>query len=149
MKHVAWLYSDGSIHRITAGRQYIGSTGYVAAASAATDIRGPAGQQGWAAQIIVVPDGVRRVLKLHKWLHASATADPTDDNVYLASTGWVSDIAQAVNIRGPSGLLVVSTPTDSLVTAAYTQSTGTLVINSSALERRIAAIEARLPAQSG
>ena len=122
---------------------------------------GPTGSPGFSPQIIVEPDGARRVLKLHKWLHPdSAPTDPTDNLVYLAGTGWVSTAGGATDVRGPQGakgdpgapgqgLAVARAASGSGIDVQYDTATRTLTVDSSGLNarltdalNRIAALEA-------
>lgn len=89
---------------------YIGTTGYVLLIADAVDIRGPQGNDGtngengldgWTPVISVVEDGDRRVLQVISWAGGGGT--PPDSGVYVAETGFTTDIAEAIDIRGEQG----------------------------------------------
>ena len=89
------------------GQLYIGSANLYADAANAVDIRGPrgfagpAGNTGWSPSFSLVSDGTRRVLQVTSWVGGTGTAPAT--STYVGSTGLVSAIADAVDIRGPAG----------------------------------------------
>jgi hypothetical protein len=56
---------------------------------------------GWSPILAVESDNARRVLKVIDW--TGGIADKPQVNVYLGGTGFVSDIASAIDIRGPQG----------------------------------------------
>ena len=66
--------------------------------------RGDDGDNGWSAVYDIVNDGQRRVEQLASWVGGTGTA-PTNPAVgsYKGSSGHVTDIAQAVDVRGPQG----------------------------------------------
>lgn len=66
-------------------------------------IQGDQGFAGWSPQLAVVADGERRVLRLTAWVGGTGTAPTEFVDQYLGSSGFTSDIAQAVDIRGPAG----------------------------------------------
>jgi hypothetical protein len=57
---------------------------------------------GWSPILAVVADGARRVLQVTGWSGGSGTAPAT--GLYVGATGYVSNIADAVDIRGDSGV---------------------------------------------
>lgn len=63
--------------------------------------KGDPGDDGWSPIFAVVSDGARRVLRIDDWTGGEGTKPATGD--YVGSTGLVSDIAEAVDIRGPEG----------------------------------------------
>lgn len=64
---------------------------------------GTNGDTGWSAVYSIVNDGARRVLEVVAWIGGTGTP-PTPINVYLGTTGYVSDITLAVDIRGIPGI---------------------------------------------
>lgn len=62
---------------------------------------GADGSNGWTPNIAIVADGERRVVQVLSWSNGSGTPPTTG---YLGSTGIVTDIAQATNIRGIQGV---------------------------------------------
>jgi hypothetical protein len=69
--------------------------------------RGDQGDKGWSPEFAVVIDAGRRVLQVVDWAGGEGTEPASGD--YVGATGLVSDIADAVNIRGDQG------PTGSVV----------------------------------
>jgi hypothetical protein len=63
---------------------------------------GADGFDGWSAIYSIISDGTRRVLQVSAWTGGGGT--PPDTGDYLGVTGFVTDIADAVDIRGESGL---------------------------------------------
>lgn len=74
----------------------------------ATGAQGPAGTQGatgfngWSPVLAVVSDSDRRVVRVNSWTGGTGTPPPS--GLYLGSSGLVSDIALATDIRGIQGL---------------------------------------------
>lgn len=64
---------------------------------------GTNGDAGWSAVYSIANDGSRRVLEVVAWIGGTGTP-PTPINVYLGTTGYVSDITLAVDIRGIPGM---------------------------------------------
>ena len=62
---------------------------------------GDDGDTGWSPQLSVVSNGERRVLRITGWTGGTGTAPATGQ--YIGSSGLVTNIAQAVDIRGPAG----------------------------------------------
>ena len=60
------------------------------------------GPDGWSPELAVVPDGERRVFQVADWVGGETTKPPIGD--YVGSTGYVSNIADAIDIRGPQGV---------------------------------------------
>jgi hypothetical protein len=60
------------------------------------------GTDGWSPLLIAVNDGTRRVLQLSDWI-GGAGAKPGNIGKYVASTGYVTDPALALDVRGPAG----------------------------------------------
>ncbi|WP_421998240.1 hypothetical protein [Roseovarius confluentis] len=84
--------------------QYIGSTGYVATAAEATNIRGAiggTGHKGWTAKLAVVSDGTRRVFQVVDFVGGQGTKPATGE--YVGASGYVATAAEATNIRGAKG----------------------------------------------
>ena len=61
----------------------------------------PRGEKGWAPVLSLVPDADRRVLQVDDWVGGEGTKPATGD--YVGTTGLVSDIEDAVDIRGEQG----------------------------------------------
>lgn len=59
------------------------------------------GAPGWSPVFAIEADGARRVLKVVDWIGSWGTMPDVD--VYVGLTGFVTDIADAVDIRGPAG----------------------------------------------
>jgi hypothetical protein len=109
-----------------ASGKYVGVAGLVDAIADAIDIRGPQGPQGsqgqpgdqgpqgnpgapgsdggdgWSPEFAIIADGARRVLKITGWIGGSGT--PPASNLYIGASGLVSDIADAIDVRGPTGV---------------------------------------------
>ena len=56
---------------------------------------------GWTAETAIVSDGARRVIQIVDWF--GGAGDKPDTGQYVGSGGFVTDIAQAVDIRGDEG----------------------------------------------
>lgn len=65
------------------------------------NISGEAGLNGWTPQLAVVSDGDRRVLQVTDWVGGEGTKPQT--GVYLGASGFVINIIDAIDIRGPEG----------------------------------------------
>jgi hypothetical protein len=78
---------------------------------------GPAGQgeRGWSPQFAIVSDGARRVLQVSDWVGGEGTKPATGD--YVGATGLVSLVADAIDIRGPTG--ASGSGTGDMVAATY------------------------------
>lgn len=63
----------------------------------------PRGADGWAPLLAIVADGDRRVMQIADWAGGEGVPPATGD--YLGVSGLVSDIAQAIDIRGPEGAI--------------------------------------------
>lgn len=64
-------------------------------------IQGIQGNAGWTPKFAVVTDGTRRVQQVVDWFGGTGSKPATGE--YVGATGLVATIAQAVDIRGPSG----------------------------------------------
>lgn len=62
---------------------------------------GADGDDGWSPIFAIETDGERRVLLISDWTGGTGTKPATGS--YIGSTGLVTDIALAVDIRGPAG----------------------------------------------
>jgi hypothetical protein len=62
---------------------------------------GLTGETGWSPVISVVTDGARRVQQVVEWTGGDGI--PPDAPVYVGSNGFTTNIAEAVDIRGPAG----------------------------------------------
>lgn len=56
---------------------------------------------GWTPVLSLVQDGIREVLKVSDWLGGTGTKPEVD--VYIGSEGYVTDIAEAENLKGAKG----------------------------------------------
>ena len=63
--------------------------------------KGDTGNNGWSPVFAMVSDGERRVLQVTDWTGGNGTKPATGR--YLGPSGFVTNIAQAVNVRGPAG----------------------------------------------
>ncbi len=63
--------------------------------------QGAPGSNGWMPVLAIVADGERRVQQVSSWV--GGTGVPPASGVYVGGGGFVTDIALAVDIRGPSG----------------------------------------------
>ena len=101
-----WIEGEGTK---PATGKYVGSSGLVTAIADAVDIRGAPGtpgaaddgDDGWSPEFAIASDSSRRVVKLVDW-HGGEGTKPAI-NKYVGSTGFVTAIADAVDIRGPAG----------------------------------------------
>ena len=59
------------------------------------------GFNGWSPRLAVVADGARSVLKLVGW--TGGQGNPPPSNLYLGAIGYVTDIEDAIDIRGATG----------------------------------------------
>ncbi len=66
--------------------------------------RGDKGEKGWTPELAAVADGARRVQRVVDWFGGEGTKPPTGK--YVGATGLVTDIADALDIRGPAGTVV-------------------------------------------
>ena len=67
---------------------------------------GTNGNNGWTAVYAIVNSGERRILRLDSWIGGSGALPSQLNNLvgqYVGPTGYVSNAANAVNIRGPAG----------------------------------------------
>lgn len=62
---------------------------------------GAAGLNGWTPVSAVVTDGARRVYQVVDWTGGTGTKPAT--GLYVGAAGWVTLIADAVDVRGPAG----------------------------------------------
>lgn len=92
-----------------------------------------AGPAGWSPVFAIVPDGARRVLQLVDWVGGEDTKPTTTG--YIGATGVVTDIASAIDIRGPIGdtgpsnTLSIGTVTEGAASATITGTSPTQVLN--------------------
>lgn len=59
------------------------------------------GFNGWSPRLAVVADGARSVLKLVGWTGGTGNVPPYD--LYLGAIGYVTDIEDAIDIKGATG----------------------------------------------
>lgn len=69
---------------------------------------GDDGDNGWSPVFAVVADGQREVIQITSW--TGGTGTPPASPVYVGASGFVTDIALASNIRGPSGGAATNVP---------------------------------------
>lgn len=101
MQVVAWQGGTGSA---PATGFYVGPEGLVSDIAEAVDVRGsvgPGGNAGWTPVLAVVADDERRVLQVLAW--QGGEGSPPATGLYVGPEGLVSDIAEAVNVRGTAG----------------------------------------------
>jgi len=80
------------------------------------------GPPGWSPIIAVVADGARRVLQVIDWTATGTTYAKPPVGRYIGATGLVTDIAQAIDIRGPQGIQGVQGIHGGGMTARYSYS---------------------------
>lgn len=68
--------------------------------------------KGWSPVFSVISDGQRRVLQIADWIDGIGNKPTTSG--YIGATGIVTDIALAVDIRGPIGLTGPAGPSNTL-----------------------------------
>ena len=78
-----------------------GNTGATGPAGA-TGAQGATGFNGWSPVLAIVSDSDRRVVRVDSW--TGGTGTPPASGLYLGSSGLVSDITLATDIRGIQGL---------------------------------------------
>ena len=71
-------------------------------ATGATGAQGATGFNGWSPVLAIVSDSDRRVVRVNSW--TGGTGTPPASGLYLGSSGLVSDIALATDVRGIQGL---------------------------------------------
>ena len=81
--------------------------------------QGAAGDNGWTPTLAVVSDGERRVHEVTGWTGGTGTPPPS--NLYLGQTGFVSDIADATDIRGSAGEGGGSSPVQDIIDRVFTR----------------------------
>lgn len=92
-----------------------------------------AGPAGWSPVFAIASDGARRVLQLVDWVGGEDTKPTTTG--YIGATGIVTDIASAIDIRGPIGdtgpsnTLSIGTVTEGAASATITGTSPTQVLN--------------------
>ena len=139
---IDWTGGQGT--KPTTG-QYVSDTGLTSTLASATDIRGAAGatgatgsagatgstgaagaagEKGWSPILAIVADGVRFVQQVTDWVGGAGTK-PTAGQ-YVGSSGFVTPIASAVDIRGPQGAAGATGATGATGPAG-TPSTATMV----------------------
>ena len=64
------------------------------------------GPSGWTPDIVIDSDGNREVFQIVRWIQSGDSPPAVG---YIGASGLTSDIAQAIDLRGPSGLEVIPT----------------------------------------
>ena len=101
------LLAGGSVLRIfnptmtTDFVRYIGSIVPVASSGGGTGTPGADGGDGWSPVFDNVVDGERRVIRISSWTGGDGV--PPNSPVYLGPAGFVTNIADATDIRGAKG----------------------------------------------
>jgi len=92
---------------------YVGASGLTETIGEAVDVRGAQGatgadgsdgadgNDGWSPILAAVADSDRRVFRVVDWVGGEGTKPATGK--YLGPSGWVDDIGDALNVRGPAG----------------------------------------------
>ena len=82
-----------------------GATGAQGTAGPASTVPGPAGSTGWSPSFELVQNtaGTHNYLRLADWIGGTGTK-PGNVGEYVGASGFVSDVANAINIRGLQGL---------------------------------------------
>ena len=93
-------WTGGTGVRPTSGR-YLGTGGFVANIAQAVNIRGGPGTNGWTPVFSLITSGQRVVYQVTDWTGGTGTTPATGQ--YVGSSGLVSNIAQAINVRGLQG----------------------------------------------
>lgn len=92
-----WINTDSGARFISvAGADWVDVT------PAGTNSQGNDGDDGWTPLFSIASDNDRRVMKIVDW--TGGGGDKPDINQYLTATGFDTDIANAVDIRGIQGL---------------------------------------------
>lgn len=105
---------------------YVGLTGFVTDIADAIDLRGAPGDQGdagaaggngWTPVFSLVADGSRIVQQVSDWTGGSGTKPAIGQ--YVSASGFTSNIANAVDLRGPGGS--GNTPVTTIATSGASQ----------------------------
>lgn len=64
---------------------------------------GAQGYNGWTPELALAADGTRIVEQVVDWFGGTGTKPEV--GVYVSATGFISDITQGVDVRGPQGLV--------------------------------------------
>lgn len=90
--HLQWRYvGDATWNNLVA----------LSAITGANGTNGTNGNNGWSPVLAVVTDGTRRVFQVTDWQGGQGTKPTT--GLYVGASGFVSDIASAVDVRGATG----------------------------------------------
>ena len=103
-----WTGGTGS--KPAGAGNYIGTGGLVAAIADGTNIRGlrglpgigTPGDNGYSPTWSIQNDGARRVIRIESWVGGTGTP-PSGAGQYVGASGFVTDINDAIDIRGPAG----------------------------------------------
>ena len=82
---------------------YIADDGYTTTIADAIDVRGDAGADADVERFSVHTDGDRRVIQLEGYVDSGGTFTAQATDTYLGETGFVTAIADAIDVRGPIG----------------------------------------------
>jgi len=84
---------------------FIADTGVTDDIGSGVDLRG---YQGWAPVFGIVADNQRRVYQLADWVGGAGTKpsvlSETGETLFLGEAGFTTDLAEAVDVRGPPGV---------------------------------------------
>lgn len=86
-----WVNNNQAVSGIRGQRGVDGSDG----------VDGTDGNNGWSPVLAIVSDGTRRVFQVNDWQGGEGTKPTT--GMYVGNSGLVTDIAQAVDVRGATG----------------------------------------------
>ena len=115
LKITDWTGGEGTKPAVPTN-PYIGSSGLVATAGEAINVRGSKGQKGdtgdtgatgddaWSPIISVESDGARRVLKVTGWTGGEGSTPAVPSDPYIGASGLVAAAANAIDIRGAMGV---------------------------------------------
>jgi hypothetical protein len=80
-----------------------GPQGDIGPSGGETGATGAAGTNGWSPVHSLVSDGDRRVLQLTAWVGGTGSTETSYVGWYLTASGYSSDIASGIDIRGATG----------------------------------------------
>lgn len=90
-----------SAYQVAVNNGFVGTqTEWLVSLNGTNGANGTNGSNGWTATLALQVDGERKVVAVTGWTGGTGTPPPTG---YLGASGVVSNIAQAVDIRGSQG----------------------------------------------